>query len=236
MTGETPDNPGGEDRDLLAAEYALGAGDSQSRRQVENLMADDRDFALQVARWQELLVPMASSIEAVSPPAALKERVEARLFGAADNNRVARWYDSVAFWRPLALASLFVVAGLGFLQVSQPDGARDQGRLVIALAPVGDAEAQFVAVFASDGGVRVALPDEAVADKDRELWLIEGENPPISLGVLPRSGIADLSLTPDIAGRLRAGATLAISLEPEGGSPTGQPTGPVIAAGQALSL
>jgi anti-sigma-K factor RskA len=34
-----------------------------------------------------------------------------------------------------------------------------------------------------------------------------------------------------LAAELRRGATLAVSVEPAGGSPTGLPTGPVIAAG-----
>jgi anti-sigma-K factor RskA len=32
------------------------------------------------------------------------------------------------------------------------------------------------------------------------------------------------------------GTTLAISLEPQGGSPTGLPTGPVVAAGKAAQI
>jgi len=32
--------------------------------------------------------------------------------------------------------------------------------------------------------------------------------------------------------RMRAGATLAVSVEPAGGSPTGKPTGPIIVSGQ----
>ena len=234
MAGEKPDIPDGEDRDLIAAEYALGAGDAASRRYAETLMADDRDFARRVGEWQALLAPMAEAITPVPPPASVRKGIEARLFGAPQ--KTPAWYNSVSFWRPLALASILVAIGLGTYQaVPQPETG-DQGRLVIALAPVGDAQAQFVAVFAREGDVRVALPDAVASGKDRELWLIEGENPPVSLGVLPRSGVADLRLTPDLAERFREGATLAISLEPEGGSPTGQPTGPVIAAGQALSL
>ena len=39
-----------------------------------------------------------------------------------------------------------------------------------------------------------------------------------------------------LPGRLTADAGLAVSLEPPGGSPTGQPTGPVIASGKLTSL
>ncbi len=40
-----------------------------------------------------------------------------------------------------------------------------------------------------------------------------------------------LALSPDLLRLASAGAKLAVSLEPEGGSPTGSPTGPVIAVG-----
>jgi anti-sigma-K factor RskA len=62
------------------------------------------------------------------------------------------------------------------------------------------------------------------------LWLIAGGNAPVSLGVLPDSGIVALAFPVDLKDQLR-GATLAISDEPDGGSPTGQPTGAVLATG-----
>jgi anti-sigma-K factor RskA len=40
----------------------------------------------------------------------------------------------------------------------------------------------------------------------------------------------------DLVARITADATLAVSMEPPGGSPTGQPTGPVIARGTLTSL
>jgi anti-sigma-K factor RskA len=45
-----------------------------------------------------------------------------------------------------------------------------------------------------------------------------------------------LEIPPDLAARLTPEAMLAISLEPPGGSPTGQPTGPVIASGRLTRL
>ena len=45
-----------------------------------------------------------------------------------------------------------------------------------------------------------------------------------------------VSVPPDLAGRFNPDATLAVSIEPPGGSPTGQPTGPVVANGRLTSL
>src|SRR5262249_45890961 len=69
-----------------------------------------------------------------------------------------------------------------------------------------------------------------------ELWLILPNQRPRSLGLIPPGQPIRLSIPPDLAGRLTPDAGLAVSLEPPGGSPTGQPTGPVIASGKLTGL
>ena len=64
--------------------------------------------------------------------------------------------------------------------------------------------------------------------------MIAGDGVPHSLGLLRISGSSSLAVNPGNRARLAPGATLAVSLEPIGGSPTGLPTGPVVAKG-ALS-
>ena len=73
-------------------------------------------------------------------------------------------------------------------------------------------------------------------DHDFELWMIEGGNAPVSMGVVPVGATAHVAATPEEQKKLDKGAVLAISLEPKGGSPTGQPTGPVVAAGDLKSI
>ena len=69
-----------------------------------------------------------------------------------------------------------------------------------------------------------------------ELWLILPKQRPRSLGLIQPGQPIRLTIPPDLAGRLTPDAALAVSLEPPGGSPTGQPTGPVIASGKLTSL
>jgi anti-sigma-K factor RskA len=64
----------------------------------------------------------------------------------------------------------------------------------------------------------------AEAGRDYELWAIGGDGVPRSLGLLRG---AQTVLTSDL---LVPGVTLAVSLEPLGGSPAAGPTGPVLAA------
>ena len=66
--------------------------------------------------------------------------------------------------------------------------------------------------------------------------MIEGKNPPVSMGVVPVGATISVVVTPELRAKLAQGAVLAISLEPSGGSPTGQPTGPVVAAGDLKDI
>ena len=56
-----------------------------------------------------------------------------------------------------------------------------------------------------------------------------------SLGTMPAKRQMHMRLEDALAELMRQGATIAISVEPPGGSPTGAPTGPVIASGMLRS-
>lgn len=72
-------------------------------------------------------------------------------------------------------------------------------------------------------------PTAVAAQHSLQLWLIPGGQAPVSMGLLhndipTRVTLRNTTLPPD--------ATIAISLEPAGGSPTGLPTGPVLYSGK----
>lgn len=79
------------------------------------------------------------------------------------------------------------------------------------------------------GEMRVSMGGEAAPEgRDFELWLIAGEDAPISLGVMPDAGQAAMPIPEDLR-PLMLNATLAITDEPSGGAPGGVATGPVVA-------
>jgi anti-sigma-K factor RskA len=69
-----------------------------------------------------------------------------------------------------------------------------------------------------------------------ELWLIPAGDKPHSLGLIAPGRPVRIEVPRDLVDRIGANSALAVSLEPPGGSPTGQPTGPVIASGRLTSL
>ena len=64
-----------------------------------------------------------------------------------------------------------------------------------------------------------------------ELWVIPAGGKPRSLGTMPAGRQMHMRLADALAQLLQQGATIAISVEPPGGSPTGAPTGPVVVSG-----
>jgi anti-sigma-K factor RskA len=68
-----------------------------------------------------------------------------------------------------------------------------------------------------------------------ELWLIAGRStPPKSLGVVGADEFSERPLPANVDVDTLRFATVAVSLEPAGGSPTGAPTGPVLFTGKAV--
>jgi anti-sigma-K factor RskA len=66
------------------------------------------------------------------------------------------------------------------------------------------------------------------AGRDYELWALPKGGNPVSLGILPAEGTSTRALTAVQKAALGASIQLAVSIEPPGGSPTGQPTGAVV--------
>ncbi|WP_178123844.1 anti-sigma factor domain-containing protein, partial [Pseudomonas sp. BAV 4579] len=73
-------------------------------------------------------------------------------------------------------------------------------------------------------------------DRSAEVWIITADGKPRSLGLLDDATAVTLAVPAGLAPALTPGAVLAISLEPRTGSPTGLPTGPVIAQGKIIAL
>ncbi len=225
MSGET--DP--EDDRVLAGEYALGLLSPEEARAFEERMAADPVLRDAYAGWAEDLAALTDDIEEVAPPTDMGDRIEATLFDAPERRSLLQRLGLAWIIPGAVLASLlafFVVSN--DLLVLDDDAPPLQAEIAAQ-----DDSLRVLAAYDADSGTLRVTRDAGVAAPGRalELWLIAGQAAPVSLGVLPEAREGVLPMAPELAEQL-PGATLAISDEPPGGSPTGAPTGDVLATGQ----
>jgi anti-sigma-K factor RskA len=217
------DRPDMSEDDALAAEYALGLLDGAERAAFERRLLDEPGLRAMVLAWEADLVPMTEEVPEVAPPAAAK----ARLMAALDDPRPARprrfgWLalSGVAGLALLAFLLLTpVLRGPAFDPTLQATLATDDGSLLIA------------AGFSPEGSLLRVVREAGSAGpgRDLELWVIGPEaDAPVSLGVIPSDAETIFEVPSEIAALMQDGI-LAVSDEPEGGSPTGAPTGDILA-------
>lgn len=233
----TPENKRSErSRDeVLAGEYVLGVLPLADRLRVEHRLRQDKAFQAIVSRWQENLATFNAEYAAGEPaPAWLYGAVEKTVFKPAETMSPGRAiWGSLVFWRGLTLVSLsaallFAANAAGLF--SQPA----KNAALVATLGSDKSAISLVTLFDSQSGTLKIVPvaAETGSAKSLELWLIDGNKPPVPLGILPDTGDGNIVIAPDMRDRLKKGVTLAVSLEPYGGSPSGKPTGPVVASGK----
>lgn len=234
--------------DMAAAELALGLLEGDDRARALRRVLAEAGFAQEVERWRLYLGELFDLWPAIPAPAGVLERVEWTIDGPAAM-RVPTPPRRRLFWPVAAgLSSVAAVALLLFIALrpieraprpAQPRPAATavaapSTMLVASIDPV-EKGAPVTAVYdPASGALRLTATTLADANRSAELWVIGGDGVPHSLGLLRPAGATSFAVTTANRERLAAGAMLAVSLEPIGGSPTGLPTGPVVATG-ALS-
>ncbi|MDX1636304.1 MAG: anti-sigma factor [Marinobacter sp.] len=217
----------------LAAEYVLGSLKGQARKRFERWMMESYRVRQEVWFWEEKLGGLADAVPERQPPARVWSNIETRLWprseaalaGTRPQPRTGWFWPS---WGALATAAALVMAVVLVQQPQQPaPGPLLSGAVV--QENVGD-PLWLVSELASANQLRMrpVAATQAEAGKDYELWIVPESGNPLSLGVVPVGGVYQVTLTDEARQALSSSRTLAISLEPAGGSPTGAPTGPIL--------
>ncbi len=228
--------------DLRIAEYVLGVLSAGERAAIEASIASDAEFAERCAAWQARLAPLVAEIEPSPAADYLWSGIEARLgfLGEPEprpllpaTRRPTLW-ESLALWRWLSLGGLAASLLLASMLLLSPPAPPS----FTATLQLDNGQAAFVVTVEPAQQRLIIIPTAPIdfAGKAAELWLIPPGQPPVSLGVLAGEGRLSLALPGAIQGSAMPRSVLAVSLEPPGGSPTGQPTGPVVAKGEIFGL
>ena len=238
MEHDPPESGGPEEGgdDILAAEFALGVLSGAEQAALARRVTTDPAFARAVADWETRLAPMAEGFAPADLPAGVKQALDRHLFGIAGPAPKPGFWASLALWRGLAgsaaAACLLAVA----LPLLQPAPQAVPG-VMASLSPQGS-DVHYMAVYdAGTGMVRLShMSGNPAQGQVFQLWVAEGSATPVSLGVIPDGATVRMQMDDGLRALLNDRAHMAISLEPPGGSPTGQPTGAVVAVGDLLEI
>ena len=226
--------------DFAAAEYALGTLDASERATLAARRLREPDLDEAILAWEARLAPLAEAVPEIEPPRDLLPAIEARIRGASPeapgNGAIVELERSIRRWRAMAIAaSLFAgVLAIGF--VARETSRRSAPHEYVAILQKDAASPAFAVTVNLDKQELTVRPVAAQAPpgKSYELWLIDSKLGARSLGVIgdtPRG--ANLSAyDPAVV----ADATYAVTVEPPGGSPTGQPSGAPVFVGKLIPV
>jgi anti-sigma-K factor RskA len=234
-----------------AGEYVLGTLAGAECEAFRAALATDPQLQAEVREWERRLAPLAGAVTPENPSPAVWSAIEGRLAAAkvapSDDTAAARdgtpatvlrLRRSVVLWRGVAaMAGALAAALILFIAWGDLQPAAEQGQEYVAVVNRGgDLPALIVRVDTQQGVVTVrALGAEAPPGRSLELWYIGAGKPPKSLGVVENA--AGPIVIPAV---LRQGgvegATIAVTEEPKGGSPTGSPTGAIVYSGKLIEV
>ena len=209
--------------DRLASEYVLGTLRGPARRRFERWRASTPPVDQRCRFWEERLMRLAKDLTPVQPPAHVWPAIQRRLKLTAPGPALRRM-------RAFALAASVVLvvglAGLLYWRSVQPVRAT----MVATISAKSGEHVWELEVFGNTNRLvaHAAQLPARPAGRDYELWALPKGRAPVSLGVLPAEGATARTLTPIQKEALASSSQVAVSIEPLGGSPTGQPTGDIV--------
>lgn len=245
--------PEDQDIDDLAADYVMGLLEGADLAAAEARLATDAAFADAVHAWRERLAELDATAEELQPSAALWDRIAADtrvapavpLPGARNALRGATLWNSLPFWRGAGIGGVFAALAFAMIMIGALATSRQLRHELVALAQrkpiyvavlVNDATKEAGAIVNTFSNGRVELiPLRAIdvpAGRALQVWTLwDRAVGPKSIGLAAQARTLQLDLEslPDTV----PDQLFEITLEPEGGSPIGRPTGPILFKGNA---
>ena len=222
--------------DLLAAEYVLGLLEGDLHADARRRAQEDRDFAARVAGWQERFAALTDDIAPVAPSRRQKRALLATLFPEEQRSVLRR----LRLWRGVSAAAMVLAGVLGIILWQDasrgpvPGVTPDAVQVATLTGEDSDLRLLAVADAAGDSLSIRQVAGGAPPGRVLELWAILPDQAPVSMGLLAEDQTT-VQLPPALAGQLPS-ITFAVSDEPPGGAPEGQPTGSVLASGSFITF
>ncbi|WP_045392254.1 anti-sigma factor domain-containing protein [Falsirhodobacter sp. alg1] len=226
-----------QDRLDTVGEYVLGLMDAAEQTAFEAEMARDEKLRGRMNDFRDHMLALDLSVPAEPLPGDLTDRIRRAVledtpppiptpFAANLPHAPIRWKTAAAIF---LTAGLSLGAGLG---VGRTLSTQDPQVVAVLLDAQGVPQA-VVEGFGNDTAeVRFVAPVDVPEGHVMQVWTLpSAERGPVSLGLLADAAAGRLQgpeLPPPADQQLYE-----ITLEPQGGSPTGRPTGPILGKGLA---
>lgn len=243
-----------EARSAAAGEYVLGTFSRAERTAFELKMQREPALLAEIYHWQDRLLPLAARVPPAQPRAETWLAIEAALgppaavlhaaqdmqhgrVGAAANDAV---WKRLRRWQWIgsgALAASVMLAAVLGVQMLAPPAAPPARYLAVLQAPQDQSTGWIVEVTSGDRVrlIPVGTASPVPAGKSLQFWTkAENAAGPTSLGLVAAGRVTELpaAVLPALGER----QLFEVTLEPEGGSTVGWPTGPVLFLGRTLRL
>jgi len=230
------------DDDFAAAEFALGTLEPGERASLAARRQREPELDAAIRAWEARLSPLAEATAPIAPPADFLPAIEARIRAAAAepvSDGVTTLRKRLSRWRAAAIGATGIAAALAIGFVAR-EATRTNAptEFVAILQKSADSPAFVASVNLAKGELSVrplAAPPQA--GKSYELWIIEPKlGAPRSLGIIDAASVTRGARLAEFDRAVVADATYAVTVEPEGGSPNGKPTGPPVFVGKLVPV
>ena len=229
--------------EALAGDYVLGQMPIHARRRFEQLM-DERPYVQQaVQRWERRLNPLVAALPERTPPRRVWHRIKSEVVALEKRKRPVRKrnvWESILVWRTATMITAVTLMATLLLTNIMPQPPVPMMPSYVAVLANEENNPMFVAAANEEPmqmTVRMMKDVQMPSDRDFELWCqLEGSDNLVSMGILAHDEETTFPLTETEWRTFASTTSLAISIEPKGGSPAANPTGPVMYKGEFVSL
>jgi anti-sigma-K factor RskA len=234
----------------LAGEYVLGTLRGGALRRFERLMHERPYIRYAVDTWEDRLNPLAESLPDTVPDPrvwkAISKGIKTSSRSQTGESAIQAAGKDTGFWQSLgmwqaATALMSVLLAVVVLMPQQKNNSMPMPSYVAVLesdsktpmmVTMGDSTKRVVSV-------RIMQMPEVGDDQDIQLWAMRGHNQsPLPVGILQKDNMeTQLSFSkPQWQENIKGAKMFAVSFEPKGGSPSGQPSGKMMYKGACLDF
>ncbi|MBN2646954.1 MAG: anti-sigma factor [Thiotrichales bacterium] len=230
----------------LADDYVFGLMSDASRRNFEKRLSNDSELKQALRNSEALWNQLVLAIPETPPSKQVWLKIAERLqltptkvheitqmrqnlgnLPSEPQRRTPKWLVSWAIAASISTFGLGTYLGVQLQMLTPSTTQTDSSRTLAVLVGEAKQAAWLVELDAQQQQLRVNTLNVAALDTTQtyELWLLSEQlAQPLSLGLLPEQGFYQKNLDTEQIALLQNAQQLAVTVEPAGGSPTGQPT------------